>query len=186
MDPVVAQSIEWAVAFGFTLFGVLCVAIVMVGLPGAWILIAAAMTIDLLDWLWLAPGSPLTFHPVTIVAAGLVAGIGELLEFMLSAFGAKRFGASRSGMVGSIIGGFVGAILGTVLLVPLPVVGTLAGALLGTAAGAVVGEMRGGRKLGETARPALGAVLGRLLGTMAKLPCAIVVLAILIVAAFVR
>jgi uncharacterized protein YqgC (DUF456 family) len=114
-----------------------------------------------------------------------VAGIGELLEFMLSAFGAKRFGASRSGMFGSIIGGFVGALCGTVLL-PLPIFGTLVGALLGTATGAVIGEMRHGRKFGETTRPALGAVLGRLLGTLAKFPCAIIVLAILAAAAFAR
>jgi len=185
MDTVVAQSMEWVVAFGFTLFGVLCVGLVMAGLPGAWILIAAAVGIDLLDWLWLPADAPSTFHPLTIVAAGIVAGIGELLEFMLSAFGAKRFGASRSGMFGSIIGGFVGALCGTVLL-PLPIFGTLVGALLGTATGAVIGEMRHGRKFGETTRPALGAVLGRLLGTLAKFPCAIIVLAILAAAAFAR
>lgn len=185
MDAVVAQSMEWVVAFGFTLFGVLCVGLVMAGLPGAWILIAAAVGIDLLDWLWLPADAPSTFHPLTIVAAGIVAGIGDLLEFMLSAFGAKRFGASRSGMFGSIIGGFVGAICGTVLL-PLPIFGTLVGALLGTATGAVIGEMRHGRKFGETTRPALGAVLGRLLGTLAKFPCAIIVLAILAAAAFAR
>ena len=82
MDAVAAQSLEWMVALGFTLFGVLCVGVVLAGLPGAWILIGAATAIDLLDWIWLAPGSPLTFHPLTIAAAGVVAATGELLQFM--------------------------------------------------------------------------------------------------------
>jgi len=184
MSAFLAPTVEWAVAFGFTLFGVLCVGVVIAGIPGAWILIGVAIAIDFLDWLWLPAGAPLTFHPLTLAAAGLVAGVGELLEFTLSAYGAKRFGASRAGMVGSIIGGFVGAVAGTVL-VPVPVLGTLAGALAGTAAGAVVGELNHGRRIGETTGPATGAVIGRVAGTLAKLPCAVVVFIALVAAAFV-
>lgn len=173
-----------SVAVAFSVFGGACMLLVVAGLPGTWILIAAAIVVDCLDWLWLPPGSPLTFHPVTIVAAIAVGLVGEALEFALSAFGAKRFGASWRGMLGSVVGGVVGAIAGT-FLIPVLLVGTLLGAALGTAAGAIIGELaRGDRTLQDAARPALGAVIGRLLGTLAKLPVAIAVWIVLAIAAF--
>ena len=179
-------SFEILVALGFATLGLLAVGLVAVGLPGAWLLIAAAITTDLLQGMWMPTGAPLTFHPITIGVAVLVAAIGEVLEFALSAAGAKRFGASRAGMFGSIIGGVLGALIGT-CAIPLPVAGTLAGALLGTAAGAVLGELAGGKKsIRQTARPATGAVIGRLIGTLAKLPCAAIVFLILAVAAFAK
>jgi len=172
------------VAVGFTLFGALCTLLVVAGLPGAWILIGAAVLIDFLDRLWLGPGAALTFHPLTIAAAVVIAAIGEALEFALSAAGAKRFGATRAGMWGSVIGGVFGALTGT-FAIPIPVIGTIAGAALGTAAGAVVGELIAGKRtLREVSVPATGAVLGRVLGMLAKLPVAIAVWVVLAIAAF--
>ncbi|MCE2882498.1 MAG: DUF456 domain-containing protein [Planctomycetaceae bacterium] len=179
-----AEVIAASVAIAFVLFGAGCTALVVVGIPGAWIVLAAAIAIDCLDWLWLPSGSPLTFHPLTLAAAALVAGLGELLEFLGGAAGARRFGASARGVLGALVGGLIGAIAGT-LLVPILVVGTLVGALAGTAAGAIAGELLGGkRSLQETLRPATGAVVGRVVGTLLKLPMAAAVLVILSVAAF--
>jgi uncharacterized protein YqgC (DUF456 family) len=183
MNPsMVGVSVEILVSFGFAIFAALCVGLVAVGLPGAWIMIFAAVLIDVLDGLWLPAGAPLTFHPLTLGIAAVVAGVGELLEFMLSAAGAKRFGASGRGMIGSVVGGVLGAIGGTVVL---PIAGTIMGALIGTAAGAIAGETYGGEKsVREAARPAVGAVIGRVLGTLAKLPIAVIVWLILAIAAF--
>jgi uncharacterized protein YqgC (DUF456 family) len=59
------------------------------------------------------------------------------------------------------------------------------GALLGVAAGAVIGETAlHGRTAGEAMRPATGAVIGRVLGSLAKLPCALIVWMALVVDAF--
>lgn len=176
------DAIPVGIAACFALFGALCVLLVVVGLPGTWILIGAAVLVDCLDWLWLAPEAPLTFHPVTILVAIAIGLVGEALEFALSAFGAKRFGASRRGMIGSVVGGVLGALVGTGFL---PVIGTLIGAAVGTALGAIAGETWNGEKsLRESARPALGAVIGRVLGTLAKLPVALAVWIVLAVAAF--
>jgi hypothetical protein len=176
-------------ATAFSIFGALCVVLVLVGLPGAWLLIATAIAIDCLDWIWLAPNAPLTFHPLTIVVAILIATAGEAMEFALSAAGAKRFGASRAGMIGAMIGGAIGAIGGTVLI-PIPVIGTLMGAMCATAAGAIIGELNARKpdgkatSLRDTVAPATGAVLGRVLGTLAKLPIAVIVAALLAIAAY--
>ena len=114
----------------------------------------------------------------------IVAGIGEVLEFALSAAGAKRFGASRAGMIGSIVGGMIGVLAGTVFI-PIPILGTLLGALAGTAAGAAIGELHHGTKpISELAKPVSGAVLGRILGTLAKVPAAFIVFLVLAVAAW--
>ncbi|MFO0003465.1 MAG: hypothetical protein ACK559_20275, partial [bacterium] len=67
-------------ALGFAPLGLLAVGLVAVGLPGAWLLIAAALTTDLLQGMWMPTGAPLTFHPITIGVAVLVAAIGEVLE----------------------------------------------------------------------------------------------------------
>lgn len=176
------DAIPVGIAACFALFGALCVLLVVAGLPGTWILIAAAILVDCLDWLWLAPEAPLTFHPVTILIAIAIGLVGEALEFLLSAFGAKRFGASKRGMIGSVVGGVLGALVGTGFL---PVIGTLIGAAVGTALGAVAGETWNGEKsLRESMRPALGAVIGRVLGTLAKLPVALAVWIVLAIAAF--
>lgn len=175
---------DWLVAGTFALFGLVSTGLVLVGLPGAWLTIAAAIAIDLLQSNWMPAGAPLVFHPITLAVAVAIAALGEILEFALSAAGARRFGASRAGMVGSIIGGLIGAVAGTFLL-PVPVVGTLTGALIGTAIGAIVGEVHAGKSLQQSARPAAGAVIGRALGTLAKLPCAAAVWLLLAIAAFV-
>lgn len=174
--------LETVFGIGFTMWGALCILALIGGLPGTWILITSAVFIDVIDRLWLPAGAPLTFHPLTLATCALLAGVGELLEFLLSAAGAKRFGASARGMWGSVIGGMLGAIAGTFVL---PIVGTIIGAAVGTAAGAVIGELSTREKtLAETAKPALGAVIGRVLGTLAKLPLGLVVWVTLAIAAF--
>ncbi len=173
-----------SIALAFALFGGACVLAVVAGLPGTWLLILAAMGIDCFDWLWLPSGAPFTFHPLTLLVAVLLATVGEVLEFALSAAGARTFGASGRGMIGSMIGGVCGALLGTVLI-PILVLGTMLGAAIGTALGAILGELtHKDRKLRDTAKPALGAVIGRILGTLAKLPVSLAVWVLLTIAAF--
>ncbi len=173
-------------AIGFAAFGALCVLLVVAGIPGTWILIAAAVLVDGFDWLWLPEGAPFTFHPITILVAVALGVVGEALEFGLGALGAKRFGASKRGMICSMIGGVVGGLVATVAI-PILIVGTLLGAAMGTALGAILGEMwNGERTFAQSTKPALGAVIGRVLGTLAKLPVALAVWLLLAIAAFVE
>jgi hypothetical protein len=178
------DTLAIGIGLAYTLFALLCVLLVVAGLPGTWLMILAAIIVDCVDRMWLPPGSPLTFHPVTIVVAIVVGLVGELLEFAMSAVGAQRFGATKRGMLGAMIGGVAGALAGTALIW-IPILGTIVGALVGTAAGAVIGETwRGQKSMKEATQPAIGAVIGRVLGTLAKLPVAVIVLAILVVAVF--
>jgi uncharacterized protein YqgC (DUF456 family) len=126
------------------------------GLPGTWIIVAAALGYQLL-----VPGSISIF---TVVLMAVAALIGELLEFSLSAKYTKKYGGSRRASWGAIIGGIVGAFMG----VPVPVVGSLIGAFAGAFAGAFIGELSLGRQGGDPTRVATGALIGRAVAAAMK------------------
>lgn len=182
-------AVDWIlyiVASGFALFGVICLALVVLSLPGTWIMIAVALIIELVDGLYLSGETPTTFGWWVLLACLAVAGVGELLELAAGALGAKTGGGTRRGMVGAIIGGILGAIAMTPLI-PIPVIGTLIGALIGTFLGAIVGEVSADNNpmtVRRSIRPATGATIGRVLGTVGKIGTALVVWLVLTVSAF--
>ncbi len=121
----------------------------------------------------LLPGPPLVFLGALVYAAfteftivggkllailALLTGLGLILDYLATAIGAKRLGASRAGMAGGIVGLVLGAIL-------LPPYGIIIGAFLG----ALVGELISKRRFGKAAKAGLGALLGVLGGILAKL-----------------
>jgi len=171
-----------SIGLGFGLVGACCVLLVVVGLPGAWIMLAIAMLTDLLLAPRVGDGAP--FFGWTVIGVGAaVALLGEILETVAAAEGARRGGASARGAWGALLGGLIGGIAGTVLI-PVPIVGSLAGAAIGALGGAVIGELsREGTRLRDTAKPAAGAAIGKLLGIISKIPCAVVVWVVLTVAA---
>ena len=176
--------IDIVAATVFTLLGAGCLVTVLIGIPGTWIMIGLAVGLEFLQRLWAPAGSDWVFSIWIFLAVLVIAGIGEVLELIAGAYGAKKGGASRKGMIGALIGGVLGAIIGT-FIIPIPLVGSLIGALLGCAGGAIVGELNNeDTTLKQTIKPAAGAVIGRVLGTLAKLPCAITVWVVLSVAAF--
>ena len=152
-------------------------ALLLVGLPGAWLMIVTAGVAD-----WLTPDRPL-FHPLVLGAAVLIAAAGEGLEILASAKGAKQAGASKRGALGALIGGLLGGIVGTVML-PVPVVGTLIGGAAGAFAGSAILEHEGGAEARAAFRVGSGAAAGHLVGMLAKFGSAVVVWALLAVTAF--
>src|SRR5207245_2736480 len=94
------------------------------GLPGTWIIAAAALGYQLL-----VPGS---ISIITVFAVIVLALIGEVLEFSLTTKYTKKYGGSRRASWGAVIGGMIGAFIG----VPVPIVGPVLGAFAGAFAGA--------------------------------------------------
>jgi hypothetical protein len=171
------------VAVLVTLAGAASLFLVVIGLPGTWLFLALALAIELLDHLWLDGERTVTFSWWLLAACTLFALVGEGLEFLAGALGAKHGGASRRGMVFAVVGGVLGGIAGTPFGL---VIGAFVGATVGTFLGAVVGELgTPGTELRATLRPATSASIGRILGTLSKLPIAVAVWVALSVAAFV-
>ena len=168
--------IDLSAAIIFSILGFGCLLIVLVSMPGTWIMIALAVGLEFLQRLWAPTGSPWMFPWWIFIIVIAIAALGEFLEFIAGAFGAKKGGASKKGMLGALIGGVLGAIVGT-FVIPIPLIGSLLGAIAGSALGAIIGELNAGPdvELKDTIKPATGAVIGRILGTLAKFPCAVVV-----------
>ena len=67
------------VAIIFGVLGFICTGLVLIGLPGAWILLAVGVAIELLDHLWAGEGV-VTFGWIPLALSVLLLVIGELLE----------------------------------------------------------------------------------------------------------
>lgn len=164
------------VRLAIPLFGLLGLSLTLVGLPGTWLTLAGAA---LAEW----ATEERLFSTWTLVAAVGLACVGELLEFLAAAGGARRAGASRAGAVGALIGGVLGAVAGT-FLIPVPLVGTIAGGALGAFALSALAERGEGRPLAEALDVGGGAARGHALGLLGKLGAAVGVWFLLTVAAF--
>jgi len=73
---------------------------------------------------------------LTVGLLGLFAAIALVLDFVATAYGARRFGASNWGTAGGAIGGIVGALIGALFLG----IGALFGLVLGSIGGVFLGE----------------------------------------------
>lgn len=100
-----------------------------------------------------------------VIMLAVIAGVAEVLEFGLQAWGAGRYGASTRGNVGGIIGAIAGAIFGAPFFLGL---GALMGALGGAYLGCLIAEMPG-RSRPEALRAAKGAFVGKALGFTVKI-----------------
>ena len=153
-----------------------------------WVLAAALVLVGLAGLFFPAiPGAVLVFAGLVVAAwaddfayAGwgtlTVLGVLALLtypaDFLASAFGAKRYGASPRAVTGAVIGAVVGIFFG------------LVGVLLGPFVGAVIGEFSVQRHLGKAGRAGFGATVGIVLGTAAKLALAFTMLGIFAIVRF--
>jgi hypothetical protein len=168
-----------------TIVGAGCVLLVVVQLPGGWVLLALALLLEYLDRLYLPAGNRQTFSWWLLGTGAALLAAGEIVEFVAGVEGARRGGSSRRGMVGALLGGILGAFVLTPVLFFVPVVGALVGAVVGTFIGAVVGEMTAPQaSLGATMKPALGAAVGRAVGTVSKVGVTIALWLMLAIGAF--
>lgn len=161
------------VAVAMALIGLVSLALTLVGLSGVWLIFLAAIGLQL----W----RPETYQTPTLVAAGVLGLVGEIVEITASAALAKRAGGSRSAAVWSVVGGLAGALLGSVFI-PIPVVGTIAGAVIGAGLGATLAHRASpDMPWKDAARVGRAAASGRLLAIGVKGVIAVVVTILLVV-----
>ncbi|MCD8284526.1 MAG: DUF456 domain-containing protein [Opitutae bacterium] len=106
-----------------------------------------------------------------ILIFGIVAVLTLVFDFLATAIGAKKFGASWRGGLGAV----VGAVVFPILLSPigLGVVGIFGGPLVG----AFLGERLGGNTFRDSARAGGGAFLAFVVATIVKLCVCMLLLA---------
>ena len=107
---------------------------------------------------------------VTIMVLALLALVSQ---FLITALGAKRTGATMWGVIGALLGLMVG------FAIPIPILGPLAGAF----GGALLAEhLATGKEGKEALRAGAGALIGTLVGTMAEFTIALVMTAVIALA----
>ena len=154
--------------------------LVVVGLPGTWLMVLSTAGVA-----WLASWQleEEMFSTWTLVIITAIAALGEVLEFISGVLGAKKAGGSGWGSFGALVGGLLGALFGTIFI-PIFIVGSILGVCLGAFAGAALFEKLSGRSVDESVRSGQGAAVGRFLGIGAKLALGVVIWVIVAVAAF--
>src|ERR1041385_6753814 len=105
------------------LVAILFLSLIMIplGLPGTWIMVAAALGYQIL-----VPAGGV--GTVTVVGTAVLALVGELIQFFLAGRYARKYGGSRRAGWGATIGGIVGAFMGF----PVPLLGPMIGAFIGS------------------------------------------------------
>lgn len=88
-----------------------------------------------------------------VVAIGVT-----VLDYVIPAYGTKKYGGSRAGVIGTFIGLGVGIFV-------FPPFGIIIGPLIG----AFLGELYVGKSSSQSFRAAIGSFVGFLLGTLVKL-----------------
>jgi len=143
------------------LWDLLAVVCVLLGLAGC---ILPALPGPPLSWVglfivWAARGfEPESFGATAALVLLGVTVVVTVLDFFAPMIGAKRYGASRWGVWGSVVGLLVGMIW-------FPPFGMIAG----TFVGALLGETAHGRTTRQSLRAAWGVFVGTMLGIVVKL-----------------
>jgi hypothetical protein len=151
--------LAWLSLAGLYLGLLLGLFLVPLGLPGNWLIFGIALLKA-----WSGDFQSLTLSWILLLLA--LAVIGEVLEFLLGVYVAKKYGASRWGMLGAFFGGLAGGIAGTAVL---PVIGTMLGAFAGAFAGAFCLEYLYRMRSDVSYKAGIGAFIGRILAVVLKL-----------------
>lgn len=147
-------------------------AMIALGLPGLWVMIASAIGYNIL-----VGGEPISW--VTIVGIAILGIVAEWIEFTMSGKYARKYGGSRRAGWGAMLGGMVGAFMGF----PVPIVGPVIGAFIGSFVGALAGELSVGSGGAASTKAATGALIGRALATAMKIGVGVAIAAWIFMAA---
>ncbi len=141
--------------------------ITVVGLPGLWVMLLAAMV-----YAWIT--HRVYVGGTSLIVISVLCIVAETVELFAGAAAAKRAGAGKRAMVFASIGAIVGSILFS--FIPVPVLAQIVGACVGAGAGALLAELSSGTTAGMSLRIGVGAAKGRLVGTLLKLVFGVVIL----------
>ncbi|NBW99138.1 DUF456 domain-containing protein [bacterium] len=173
-------TVLWILLLFVLLAGSACFTVM--ALPGNWLI----LVITFLFSMHFPVTSPLYIGWGVLITMGVLATLGEVLEFFLGAASLAK-GGSKRGAFWALVGSILGSIAGGAVLSVVPVLGTAVGLVLGAALGAMAGAVLGERSLGkdseESMRLGKVAFWGRLLGSVSKIVIAGLMVALATLAA---
>lgn len=158
-----SAAVSWEQIIGLSLALVVMllglVGSIVPGLPGTPLVLAAAIG----HRLYFGAAS---LNNVVLIALIVLTVVSLAFDFLATALGAKKFGATWRGAVGAVLGGIIG------LFFSLP------GIILGPFLGAMLFEMIGDKEFKAAAKAGAGAVVGLLLGVIGKFSICVIMIAL--------
>ena len=135
------------IAFVLMLVGIGgCIVPGLAGTPIAYAGLWIAQATDRIDFSW-----------QFLLIWGIVVVIISVLDYIVPAWGTKKYGGTKWGVWGSTIGVFIGLFFGAL------------GVILGPLVGAIIGELIAGKELEAALKAGWGSFIGILFGTILKL-----------------
>lgn len=155
---------DWSI-----LFWLLAVCLVILGLVGTVVPVLPGVPIAFAGMVlaaWITDFQLVGWGTLGVLA--VLTLLALLIDFLASAFGAKRLGASPWAFWGAMLGAFVGMFFG------------LIGIIIGPFAGAVIAELSQGQGAKQAGRSGYGVWLGMIVGTAAKLAIVFIMIGIFV------
>ncbi len=144
--------------------------IFMVGLVGSLLPVVPGNSIVwlgvIVHRLWMGAETSVTWN--IVILTGILTVFGQIVDFLMGIWGARKFGASWKGAVGAFVGAFIG------FFVPPP----LFWLIVGPIAGAVVGELAAGRTFRDGGKAGVGTVVGGIIAFALKFGISMCVIAL--------
>jgi uncharacterized protein YqgC (DUF456 family) len=138
------------------LFAIVLMALGLIGtvipiVPGTTVILAAAVIHRMVL------GADRSLGMSALIAMLVLTLVTYAIDAAAGYVGAKRFGATKWGLIGGIVGAIIGLFFG------------LFGLFVGPVIGAIAGELIGGKAVRKAGRAGWGTFLGSLAGVIAKL-----------------
>jgi uncharacterized protein YqgC (DUF456 family) len=155
-------------------FAIICAVLILAGLVGVIMPYLPGITLAWLGLFIYAIGTDWERLSVTtIVVFAVLTVLALLMDYIAPLLGAKKYKASKWGMIGASIGLFLGIII-------FQIWGIIVGPLLG----ALIGELLSGKSAGEAFKISLGTLVGFLFGSLMKIVLILVMAGFFIVSLF--
>lgn len=142
---------------------------ILLGLIGSFLPILPGPPLSWIGLLLLYFTKSIQLSTTLIIITGVIAIIIFIMDYIIPAIGAKKFGGSKAGIIGTFIGLIVG------LIAPIP-----GGIIIGPFIGAFIGEMLHKNNSKMAFKAAIGSFVGFLTSTLIKFIVSIIYLGIFI------
>jgi uncharacterized protein YqgC (DUF456 family) len=150
-----------------TLWWVLAIALILIGIIGAFVPGIPGVAVvfgGMLLAAWIDHFQRIGW--VTLTVLGVLTALSFVVDIVGGLIGAKRVGASRLALVGGAVGAVVGLFFGFI------------GILIAPFIGAMLGELFARRRIAQAARVGVGTWIGLAVGTLAKVALLFAMLAV--------
>jgi uncharacterized protein YqgC (DUF456 family) len=156
------------------IFAIICAVLIIIGLLGVILPFVPGIPVAWLGLFIYAIGTDWERISITtIIVFAALTVFALLLDYIAPLLGAKKYKASKWGIIGASIGLFLGIIIFQMW-----------GIILGPLLGALLGELIAGRPADQAFKSALGTLVGFLFGSLMKVVLILVMAGFFIVSLF--